>query len=102
MIPLSTNRLYTHETVPPALDISNIPTRLGYVIRCSATAAVFRDGKTFIVREGGEEVEMGSPGGGDVGWLRERYFRENTTDEVVEYGDVGFSLNNGDYMRPVE
>lgn len=102
MIPLSTNRLYTHETVPPSLDISNIPTRLGYVIRCSDTAAVFRDGKTFIVREAGEEVEMGRPSGDDVAGLRERYFRENTTDEVVEYGDVNFSLNNGDYTRPME
>lgn len=101
MIPLSTNRLYTHEIVPPTLDVANIPTRLGYVIRCSDTEAVFRDGKTFIMREG-VEVEMSKPSQDDIACLKALYFRENTTDELLSYKDINFSLNNGDYMKPVE
>ena len=47
-IPLCTNRLYTHEIVPAGLDSSKLPTRLGYVVRCSSTAAVYKDGRTFL------------------------------------------------------
>jgi len=35
LIPLSTNRTYTHEIVPSTLPVARIPVRLGYVIRCS-------------------------------------------------------------------
>ncbi|KFY23844.1 hypothetical protein V493_05600 [Pseudogymnoascus sp. VKM F-4281 (FW-2241)] len=101
IIPLSTNRLYTHEIVPPPLEIANIPTRLGYVIRCSDTEAVFKHGKTFIMREG-VEVEMDKPNEDDIASLKTLYYRENTTDELVSYNDINFSLNNGDYMKPME
>jgi len=43
-MPLSTNRLYTHEIKPSHLDVSLIPTRMGYVVRCSDTEAIHRDG----------------------------------------------------------
>ena len=44
-MPLSTNRLYTHEIVPSELDAARLPTRLGYVVRCSRTEAVHEGGR---------------------------------------------------------
>ena len=44
---LSANRLYTHEIRPSGLDAAQLPTRLGYVARCSAREAVHKDGHTF-------------------------------------------------------
>jgi hypothetical protein len=99
MIPLSTNRLYTHEILPPSLNIDNIPTRLGYVIRCSDTEAVFKHGKTFILK-GGKEVELERPTWAGIVELKALYFQENTTDEVISYPDIDFSLNDGDYTEP--
>jgi hypothetical protein len=100
MIPLSTNRLYTHEILPPSLDVDNIPTRLGYVIRCSDTEAVFKNGKTFILRDG-KEIELERPIPKGVYNLKGLYFQENTTDEVISYQDINFSLNDGDYTEPM-
>ncbi len=48
-MPLSTNRLYVHEIVPSELDAARIPTRLGYVARCSNAEAVHREGHTSLV-----------------------------------------------------
>jgi hypothetical protein len=55
-MPLSTNRLYTHEIRPSGLDASLLPTRLGYVVRCSSTEAVHKHGQTFIKTQGNELV----------------------------------------------
>lgn len=54
VIPLSTNRYYTHEIVPSVLPADKIPTRMGYVIRCSNTDVVFSEktGKTHFVSSG--------------------------------------------------
>jgi len=51
IISLSTNRLYTHEIVPSVLPVDRIPIRMGYVVRCSETEAVFdlKSNKTYIV-----------------------------------------------------
>ena len=51
MIPLSTNRLYTHEIIPSTLEVYKIPTRLGYVARCSKTIGIMIGNKTFILNE---------------------------------------------------
>ena len=48
MMPLHTNRLYTHATVPGVLDVCQLPTRLGYVARCSKTEAVHKEGGTYL------------------------------------------------------
>ena len=101
LIPLSTNRLYTHEIVPPTLPVGRFPTRLGYVVRCSKTKAVFRDGATFIRREGEADVRLVKPVQADVNELKRLYQMENVTADMVEYGDVYFSLNEGDYKRPL-
>ena len=100
MIPLSTNRLYTHEIVPPTASPDHIPTRLGYVVRCSKTDAVHRDGKTYL-RESGVEVPLIPPTEDDIKELRNLYFAENTTAETIVYGRTVFSMNDGDYMKPL-
>ena len=47
IIPLSMNILYTHEIRPSVLLIDKILARMGYLIRCSKTAAIFKDNKTY-------------------------------------------------------
>ncbi|MGA4545142.1 hypothetical protein ACPA54_34650 [Uniformispora flossi] len=99
-MPLSTNRLYTHEIRPPAAAAELLPTRLGYVVRCSSTEAVHRDGRTFLKQVGGlVELEPPTPTGMEA--LRGRYAEENRTASFVDYGDEFlFSMNAGDYLAP--
>ena len=99
-IPLSTNRLYTHEIRPPMLNAELTPTRMGYVVRCSGTEAIFDNGQTFII-EDGKRIQLAAMQSQDAQSLRTSYFTENATDEHVEYGDVYFSMNAGDYMKPI-
>ena len=98
IIPLSTNRLYTHEIIPSVLPIDKIPIRMGYVIRCSNTRAVFKDGQTYL--DDGTLTKLEKPDQNGVEELKKLYYKENTTDEVVEYGKTVFSLNEGDYTKP--
>ena len=46
---LDMNRLYTHEISPSSLPMDLIPLRLGYVIRCSKTKAIYQNNQTYIV-----------------------------------------------------
>ncbi|MFD5771429.1 hypothetical protein ACFWIN_37150 [Streptomyces sp. NPDC127049] len=99
-MPLSTNRLYTHEIRPSALDAALLPTRLGYVVRCSSAEAVHRDGRTFLKRAGGL-VELGPPTPDGMDELRGLYAEENRTSSFIDYGDAFlFSMNTGDYLAP--
>lgn len=100
-MPLATNRLYTHEIVPSELDAALLPTRLGYVVRCSKTEAVHRSGRTFLAN-GGERVELEAPTPEGMRELRRLYAQENATPDFVDYGDqFRFSMNAGDYEAPV-
>jgi hypothetical protein len=102
---LSSNRMYTHEIVPSPLPIDKIPVRMGYVIRCSKTTAVFKDGFMHIVvfdSDGTRTlVKMQNPTPENVGAIKELYFRENATDNLIDYGTVLFSMNAGDYTPPI-
>ncbi|NJK32123.1 MAG: hypothetical protein HC927_06750 [Deltaproteobacteria bacterium] len=99
-MPLSTNRLYTHEIRPSQLDPSQLPTRLGYVVRCSSRAAVYKDGHTFLDIDG-TLVELEPPTPAGMAELRKLYAEENRTDEFIDYGDeFRFSMNAGDYSKP--
>ncbi|MFE5295469.1 hypothetical protein [Streptomyces sp. NPDC056632] len=99
-MPLSTNRLYTHEIRPAALDPEVLPTRLGYVVRCSSAEAVHRDGRTFL-KVGGDLVELGPPTPDGMDELRRLYAEENRTASFIDYGDAfPFSMNTGDYRAP--
>jgi hypothetical protein len=71
-MPLSTNRFYTHEVRPSALDPEVLPTRLGYVVRCSNTEAVHIDGRTFLKAASGL-VELEPPTEAGMDELRRLY-----------------------------
>lgn len=96
---LTTNRLYTHEIIPSVLPNDKVPTRLGYVVRCSKTKAIFKNDETYII-ENGEEIRLKEASEKDFIDIKEKYYQENVTSAVINYGDVHFSLNKGDYMSP--
>lgn len=99
-MPLSTNRLYTHEIRPASLDAGLLPTRLGYVVRCSSAEAVHKDGHTFLKVAGGL-VKLGPPTPDGMDELRRLYAEENRTSSFIDYGDEFlFSMNSGDYDAP--
>jgi hypothetical protein len=99
-MPLSTNRLYTHEIRPSALDPVLLPTRLGYVVRCSSTEAVHKDGHTFLKMDR-KLVPLGPPTPEGMSALRKLYAEENRTQAFIDYGDKFlFSMNSGDYLGP--
>ncbi len=99
LMSLSANRLYTHEIIPSSLPIDKLPTRMGYVIRCSKTKAVFRDDQTLI-DYGDELIELQQPVKEYVRQLKNIYFRENISDQLITYPRFNFSLNQGDYLKP--
>ena len=99
VIPLSTNRLYTHEISPSILPINRIFTRCGYIIRCSDQEAVHRYGTTYI-EHNHDLVALKEPDEKDIKHLKDLYFQENATVNMINYGHIGFSLNQGDYMQP--
>ncbi|WP_185030281.1 hypothetical protein [Streptomyces candidus] len=99
-MPLATNRLYTHEIRPATLDAEVLPTRLGYVVRCSSTEAVHKNGRTLLKGSDGW-VELEPPTAEGMDELRRLYAEENRNSSFVEYGsDFIFSMNTGDYDAP--
>lgn len=100
IVSLMTNRLYTHEIIPPNLPIDRIPTRMGYVIRCSKTIAIHKEGQTYI-SDNGNHIKMESPDQERVAILKKVYAQENLDDNLIEYDKLYFSLNQGDYIKPV-
>ena len=99
LMSLNTNRLYTHEIVPSILPVDMIPTRLGYVIRCSTTKAIFKDNQTFIINDN-EHIKLIEPTENSRKELKEKYYLENLTDNFVLYNDIYYSMNKGDYTMP--
>jgi hypothetical protein len=99
IIPLSTNRLYTHEIRSSILPFDKIPTRMGYVVRCSKTKAIFKDNNTYIDKNG-QYIKLEEINEDNRKELRDLYYEENITDKMINYGDIYFSMNNGDYMKP--
>lgn len=98
---LKSNRLYTHGIVPSGCPVDKLPTRMGYVIRCSDRKAVFKDQKTWILshdRKRLEALSMTIPK--QIQRLKELYYEENTTSRRISYEHFNFSLNEGDYQRP--
>ncbi len=100
IIPLSTNRLYTHEIRPSILSFDRIPVRMGYVIRKSNTDAVHKNNQTYIVQNGTTH-ELIDADKEKINEIRALYYIENTTDKIVEYPDTYFSMNSGDYSKPL-
>ncbi len=99
-MPLSTNRLYTHAVQSSTLNAEMLPTRLGYVVRCSSTEAIHSRGRTFL-KHGDALIPMEPPSPEGMARLRELYARENKTADFIDYGDrFLFSMNRGDYDAP--
>lgn len=99
-MPLSTNRLYTHEIQSSTLDAGLLPTRLGYVVRCSSAEAVHKEGHTFL-KKNGALVKLEPPTVEGMTELRRLYAEENKTQGFIDYGDgFLFSMNGGDYSAP--
>jgi hypothetical protein len=99
-MPLSTNRLYTHEIRPSTLDAELLPTRLGYVVRCSSAEAVHKREHTFLKMDG-KLVKLVPPTPEGMKELRKLYAEENKTQAFIDYGDKFlFSMNTGDYIAP--
>lgn len=98
---LSANRMYTHEIIPSKLPIAQLPTRMGYVIRCSNTDAIFKNGSTYIIGNNNTTIKLVDPDTIGVNKLKDLYYKENTTDELITYDKFYFSLNKGDYERPL-
>ncbi|MEV7557935.1 hypothetical protein [Streptomyces sp. NPDC089795] len=99
-MPLSTNRLYTHEIRPSTLGAEVLPTRLGYVVRCSSAEAVHKGGRTFL-KAGGDLVTLDPPTPEGMDELRRLYAEENRTSSFIDYGGKFlFSMNTGDYVAP--
>ena len=101
IIPLSTNRLYTHEILSSDYPITRLPTRIGYVIRCSNTQAIHKNNKTYIYDTENNLIELHEPTKTEIKTLKDTYFFENTTDLHINYGETYFSLNEGDYKNPI-
>lgn len=99
LIPLSTNRLYTHEIKPSVLGIDKIPVRMGYVARCSNVEAVYTEGQTYLI-ENGQQVKLEPMTPEMMTQLRQSYYEENTSENRIQYGKIHFSMNAGDYERP--
>ena len=100
-MPLATNRRYTHEIVPSELEAARLPTRLGYVVRCSKTEAVHEEGRSFLLKDGAR-VELEAPTPAAMTELRRLYAEENKTSAHIDYGDgFRFSMNAGDYLAPI-
>ncbi|MFN8394133.1 MAG: hypothetical protein U0176_05600 [Bacteroidia bacterium] len=99
-VPLSTNRLYTHEIRPSILSVEQIPTRLGYVVRCSNKEALHSGGQTYV-NEYGELIPLVPMTHEGMVDLKTKYREENTSVERIVYGPVDFSMNEGDYERPI-
>ncbi len=100
LMTLKTNRLYTHEIVPSYLNIDKMPTRMGYVVRCSKTFSVFKDNCTFI-RNDDDLVKLEPCTEEQIKSLKELYTQENVSAEQMVYPVINFSLNNGDYKEPI-
>ncbi|KFF07887.1 hypothetical protein [Flavobacterium hydatis] len=100
LIPLSTNRLYTHEIKPSVLNVDQIPIRMGYVARCSNLEAVYVNDQTYI-KENNTLIKLEEMTSDTMIDLRNSYYEENMSEKKIEYGKIHFSMNSGDYERPI-
>lgn len=100
-IDLNVNRDYTHEIVPPTLDPVDIPTRLGYVIRCSKQEAQFINNTTYLITPEGKQTPLRQATSEDTSSLKKLYMDENILPVRPDYGFIDFTLNSGDLLAPV-
>jgi hypothetical protein len=97
---LKSNRLYTHEIVPSSLTIDKLPIRMGYVIRCSNTEAIYQNNQTYLNYDN-NLVKLEETSDKDIEEIKQLYFYENSADTNIKYPQINYSLNMGDYMEPI-
>ena len=73
---------------------------MGYVARCSNMEAVFMNEQTYI-KENGEFIKLAPMTEETLNDLRNFYVEENKNTNRIEYGKVHFSMNLGDYQKPI-
>jgi len=102
LMPLETNRLYTHEISPSCLPIQYLPIRLGYVIRCSKTEGIHKNGETFIrdVTKTSTPRKLEPITQEDMNNIKALYKEENMSINKINYNDIFVSMNEGDYLQP--
>lgn len=73
------------------------------MIRCSDSEAVHVEGQTFIKRHSdGAMIKLQEPDKAGLQLLKDLYYQENTTIDRVDYRDrFFFSMNSGDYKKPI-
>jgi hypothetical protein len=101
---LHMNRLYTHEIIPSTLPVDKVPTRMGYIIRCSNTDAVYskKEKQSYIIKSSGERIPLTEPTEEGIKKLKDLYYQENMTIKHTDYTDkFFFSMNTGDYLQPM-
>ena len=77
-----------------------IPTRMGYVVRSSKAEALFMDNQTYL-KEGSELIKLEDMREETMQNLKDSYYEENKTENIIKYGKVHFSMNMGDYQKPI-
>lgn len=106
-ISLKTNRLYIHKIIPSTLFVNSIPIHIGYVIRYSKIKAIWKDNKTWLIKNEGDEgdgdnstlIKLEKPDENKINMLKDIYYEENMISKKNIYPDLNFSLNNGDYLK---
>ena len=73
---------------------------MGYVVRSSKAEAVFMDNQAYI-KEDGALIKLEEMTEDTMTSLRDSYYEENKTEHKVKYGKVHFSMNLGDYKKPI-
>lgn len=104
VIPLATNRLYTHQIRPSPLgatQMDQMPTRLGYIMRCSECTGVHKNGCTYIADTKGVEHALATPTDESMADMKRQYLQENRTEDVMVYPEDFTSMNGGDFMEPL-
>lgn len=106
LMSLSGNRLYTHEIVASPIPIAHLPTRMGYVIRCSKTTSCYTNDSAHILVTGdkGDDqcMKKMEPSTKETATaIKQIYFLENSTSQLVSYPTILCSLNSGDYLPPI-
>jgi hypothetical protein len=68
--------------------------------RCSNLEAVYQNNQTFI-KEGENLIRLENMTDEMLINSRNSYYQENTSELMVNYGNIHFSMNAGDYEKPI-
>ena len=70
------------------------------MVRCSNLEALHTNDQTYI-KENGKLIKLEKMNLELQEDLRNSYYEENMSEDVIEYGKVHFSMNLGDYEKPI-